>query len=338
MLGRIKELFPGAAIHAYTATATEQVRRDICTQLGLADPLVLVGNFDRPNLTYRVLPRMDLAKQVREVLERHQGEAGIIYCMRRRDVDDTNALLQRSGYKSLAYHAGMASDERQRVQEAFAEEECDLIVATVAFGMGIDRSNIRFVLHTAMPKSIEHYQQETGRAGRDGLEAECVLLYSGGDVLTWKAILEKSATENDVGPDFLPNAIKHLDDMDRYARGAVCRHRRSSATSARRTIEPSCGACDMCLGDVEARRLTRSWSRRRSCRAWPASRNASASATSSASCAARTPSASAICGTTSSAPSACCAINVRRCCATGSTSSSARAYCGRRATNTRSSS
>src|SRR5438067_529961 len=110
----------------------------------------------------------------------------------------------------------MTNDERRRAQEAFAEEQCDLIVATVAFGMGIDRSNIRFILHTAMPKSVEHYQQETGRAGRDGLEAECVLLYSGADFFTWKSILEKSAAENEVGPDFLPNGLKHLEDVNRY--------------------------------------------------------------------------------------------------------------------------
>jgi ATP-dependent DNA helicase RecQ len=250
-LGRIKELFPGAAIHAYTATATEQVRRDISAQLAQDDPLVLVGNFDRPNLTYRVLPRVDLAKQVREVVERHPGEAGIIYCMRRRDVDDTNALLQSLGYKSLAYHAGMASDDRRRVQEEFAEERCDLIVATVAFGMGIDRSNIRYILHTAMPKSIEHYQQETGRAGRDGLEAECALLYSGADFRTWRSVLEKSAQENEVGPDFLPNALKHLDDMDRYARGAVCRHK-ALVNYFGQGYEPAgCAACDICLQDVE---------------------------------------------------------------------------------------
>src|SRR5438067_12984045 len=107
----------------------------------------------------------------------------------------------------------MTNDERRRAQEAFAEEQCDLIVATVAFGMGIDRSTIRFVLHTSMPKSVEHYQQETGRAGRDGLEAECVLFHSGADYMSWQRILRKSAGENDVGPDFLRNAMKHLDDI-----------------------------------------------------------------------------------------------------------------------------
>ena len=131
-LDRLRERFPGAALHAYTATATERVRRDITAQLALRDPEVLVGNFDRPNLNYRVLPRHDLMRQVQQVLERHPREAGIIYCLRRRDVDDVNAVLQAQGFKSLPYHAGMDSDERRRVQDAFAEERCDLIVATVA--------------------------------------------------------------------------------------------------------------------------------------------------------------------------------------------------------------
>jgi ATP-dependent DNA helicase RecQ len=251
MLGRIKELFPGAAVHGYTATATEQVRRDISSQLGQRNPIVLVGNFDRPNLTYRVLQKTDVDAQVREVIERHPGEAGIIYCLRRRDVEDVNAMIQARGFKSLPYHAGMDSEERRRVQDAFAEERCDLIVATVAFGMGIDRSNIRFVLHTSMPKSVEHYQQETGRAGRDGLEAECVLFHSGSDYMSWKNILQKSASENEVGPDFLRNALKHLDDMDRYARASVCRHRALVNYFGQRYDAPSCSACDSCLGDRE---------------------------------------------------------------------------------------
>jgi ATP-dependent DNA helicase RecQ len=250
-LGRLKELFPKAAIHAYTATATEQVRRDIAKQLGLRDPLYLVGNFDRPNLTYRILARSSTNKQVLEVVQRHKGEAGIIYCLRRKDVEEMNQFLRDSGVKSLPYHAGLERDERHRTQEEFAEERCDLIVATVAFGMGIDRSDLRFVLHTGMPKSIEHYQQETGRAGRDGLEAECILLYSGGDVMFWKRILERSAAEPGVGPDFLPVATRHLDDMDRYARGAVCRHRALMEYFGQSLPGTSCGACDLCLGDNE---------------------------------------------------------------------------------------
>ena len=166
-------------------------------------------------------------------------------------MDDTNALVQSWGFKSQAYHAGKTTEERTRVQDLFLNEECDVIVATVAFGMGIDRSNIRFVLHTSMPKSVEHYQQETGRAGRDGLEAECVLLHSGADFITWKNILTKSAQENNVGPDFLPNALRHAEDLDQYARGAVCRHKALVQYFGQDYAEPNCGACDLCLGDVE---------------------------------------------------------------------------------------
>jgi ATP-dependent DNA helicase RecQ len=252
-ISEVRPFFPNVAFHAYTATATEQVRQDIISQLALHDPVVLVGNFDRANLTYRILPRHDVVRQTLEVIERHESEAGIIYCLRKRDVDDLAAALQKKGIKALAYHAGMTGEQRQVVQDAFAAEECDIVVATVAFGMGIDRSNVRFVLHTAMPKSLEHYQQETGRAGRDGLGAECVLLYSGADVITFKAIIEKSAAEAEVKPEpaVLASMFRHLDDMDRYCRGAVCRHRALVQYFGQSYDEPSCKACDLCLGDTE---------------------------------------------------------------------------------------
>jgi ATP-dependent DNA helicase RecQ len=249
---RLKELFPGASVHAYTATATEQVRTDIAEQLALANPEMLVGNFDRPNLNYRVLPRHELQRQVLQVLERHRGEAGIIYCLSRRNVDELAELLKAKGYNARPYHAGMTNEQRQATQDEFAAERIDLIVATVAFGMGIDRSNIRFVLHTTMPKSVEHYQQETGRAGRDGLEAECVLFHSGRDFLTWKSILEKSAQEAEADPSFLINATKHLEDIDRYARGVVCRHKALVQYFGQDYDTPTCMACDLCLGDTAA--------------------------------------------------------------------------------------
>jgi ATP-dependent DNA helicase RecQ len=261
-LNRLREFFPRASVHGYTATATEQVRQDIINQLGLRDPVVLVGNFDRPNLTYRVVARHDMLKQVLEVLDRHRGEAGIIYCLRRRDVDDLFAALKEKKFSVLPYHAGMTGEQRQEAQEAFRAEKVDVVVATVAFGMGIDRSNVRFVLHTAMPKSLEHYQQETGRAGRDGLEAECVLLHSGGDFLTFRSIVVKSAAEANADPSFVTNAIKHLEDIDRYCRGAVCRHKalvQYFGQSYAAPIPPleagaaegACNACDLCLGDTE---------------------------------------------------------------------------------------
>jgi ATP-dependent DNA helicase RecQ len=250
-MGKLKEAFPGAAVHAYTATATEQVRRDICTQLKLVNPQVLVGNFDRPNLSYRILPRIDLYGQIQEVLDRHKGEAGIIYCLRRKDVDEVSAHLQSKGVQCRGYHAGLTPDERRAAQDLFAQEKCDLIVATVAFGMGIDRSNIRFILHAAMPKSVEHYQQETGRAGRDGLEAECVLLYSAEDYMSWRWLINKSAENNEVSPSFVPIAMKHLDDIDRYARGAICRHRALVQYFGQEYDVTNCAACDICLGDTE---------------------------------------------------------------------------------------
>jgi ATP-dependent DNA helicase RecQ len=249
-LNRLREVFPGASLHGYTATATERVRKDIIAQLGLREPEVLVGNFDRPNLVYRVLPRRDRIKQALDVVDRHAHEAGIIYCIRRADVDELTAALRRHGVNALAYHAGLSPEERAATQEEFAAERCDLIVATVAFGMGIDRSNIRFVLHAAMPKSVEHYQQEAGRAGRDGLEAECVLLYSGSDALLWKSILEKSAEEAE-DRSFLAGALQHLDDMDRYCRGAVCRHRALVNHFGQDYEAASCGACDLCLRETE---------------------------------------------------------------------------------------
>jgi ATP-dependent DNA helicase RecQ len=253
-LRRLREHFPGTSVHAYTATATQQVRRDIIDQLALDDPLVLVGDFDRPNLTYRILPRLDDVRQAVEVIERHKGEAGIIYCIRRKDVDSLSAELRKRGHGAVAYHAGLTQEERRAAQDAFTAEKCDLVVATVAFGMGIDRSNVRFVLHTAMPKSIEHYQQETGRAGRDGLEAECVLLYSGADVVLWKSMLERGNerdVELDPDPAFLQSAVRHLNDIDRYCSGTVCRHRALVQHFGQSYTLESCGACDICLGDTE---------------------------------------------------------------------------------------
>ena len=186
------------------------------------------------------------------MLNRHAGEAGIIYCIRRKDVDE---LDRRPPQPRLSSRCPIMPAWRpknaQAAQEAFRARECDLVVATVAFGMGIDRSNVRFVLHTGMPKSIEHYQQETGRAGRDGLEAECVLLHSGGDFVTWKRILKKSAEENTVDADFLPNALAHLEEMSSYCRGAACRHRVLVEHFGQSFASANCQACDLCLGEVD---------------------------------------------------------------------------------------
>jgi ATP-dependent DNA helicase RecQ len=251
-LFRLRELFPGVAVHAYTATATPQVRDDIVHQLGLVEPDVIVGDFDRANLTYRVLPRLDRLQQVRQVIDRHPGGAGIVYCLRRKDVEEVAAGLTKQGVRAIGYHAGMDMAARRHAQEQFANGDVDVVAATVAFGMGIDRSDVRFVVHVGMPKSLEHYQQETGRAGRDGEPSECVLLHSGSDVPTLKSMILKSAAEAGAGGEaFVPSALRHLEDMDRYARGAVCRHKALARYFGQDYPHPSCTACDLCLGDIQ---------------------------------------------------------------------------------------
>ncbi len=245
-LGQLKRTFPGIAIHAYTATATEQVREDIVEQLRLTDPEILVGSFDRPNLIYSVERRTDVVRQVRDVLDRHKGESAIVYCIRRADVDDLAASLQQAGYAAAPYHAGLTDDERKRAQDAFIREDVDIIVATVAFGMGINKPNVRAVVHAGMPKSLEHYQQESGRSGRDGLDAECVLLYGGNDYGTWKYIIEQSDSEEAVRI-----ALSKLGDMSSYASGVTCRHQALVEYFGQDLGTDNCKACDVCFGDLE---------------------------------------------------------------------------------------
>lgn len=243
-LGRLREIWPDASLHAFTATATARVRRDIVTQLGLHDPVELVGGFDRPNLIYRVLPRATLKRQLLEILGRHKGEAGIVYCTSRREVDALAAWLADSGIRARPYHAGLPDGERHANQDAFINEEVDLIVATVAFGMGIDRSDVRFVVHAGAPQSLEHYQQESGRAGRDGLEAECVLIYSIADTIRWRTMLDRAGELTDA-------RRRLLRDMERYASGVGCRHRHLVGYFGERYQRDGCDACDFCLGELE---------------------------------------------------------------------------------------
>ena len=250
-LAELKARFPRASVHAYTATATERVRADIAQQLHLNNPAVLVGIFDRPNLVYRVIPRVDTRLQVIEVLRRHSRQAAIVYCITRNDTEAMASALQDHGLRAAFYHAGMEADERRRAQDAFASEQIDVVAATVAFGMGIDRSDVRCVIHAAMPKSVEHYQQETGRAGRDGLEAECVLLYSAADALRWESLIEKSARDAKEPAEVIAAARGLLEHMRRFCTGVHCRHRRLSEYFGQRYSRPNCEACDVCLNEVE---------------------------------------------------------------------------------------
>ena len=251
----LRDHFPTASIHAFTATATPRVRDDIARQLNLRDPALLVGTFDRPNLVYRVVPRTDRVAQTLTILGRHRGEASIVYCISRKETDQLAARLVAEGLLARPYHAGLNAKERHRTQEAFARETIDVVVATVAFGMGIDRSDVRLVLHTSLPKSLEAYQQETGRAGRDGLAAECLLLYSSADVFSWESLVRKSAAESDLDPDeqerLIASQAEHLHAMRRYAQAARCRHAALSEYFGQGYSAPSCGACDVCLGETE---------------------------------------------------------------------------------------
>jgi len=253
-LAMLRDRFPAASIHAFTATATPRVRDDIARQLSLRDPALLIGTFDRPNLAYRVLARTDRIAQTLEILGRHQGEASIVYCISRKETERIAARLAAAGILAKPYHAGLEPGERRRTQEAFAKETIDVVVATVAFGMGIDRSDVRLVLHTALPKSLEAYQQETGRAGRDGLAAECVLLYSSADVFSWEALVRKSAEESELEAaerdKLIASGIEHLHAMRRYAQAARCRHAALSEYFGQRYPSAACAACDVCLGET----------------------------------------------------------------------------------------
>jgi ATP-dependent DNA helicase RecQ len=238
----LREKFPGVPVMALTATATERVREDIVKQLHLRSPACYVASFNRPNLTYRVAAKSGAYEQILSFINSRKGEGGIIYCQARKTTEDLARKLSEDGVKALPYHAGLDGDVRSRNQEAFLRDEIRVVCATIAFGMGINKPNVRFVIHYDLPKNVEGYYQETGRAGRDGLPGECLLMFSPGDrVKQMRFIDEKpDPKERDI-------ARAQLEQMIHYAEVASCRRGFLLGYFGEKSGEENCAGCDNCL-------------------------------------------------------------------------------------------
>ncbi len=245
-LKNLRCLFPQTPIIALTATATEKVKIDIAAQLALREPKILVASFDRPNLTYRVMPKKNYSEHLSFLLKKYKNESVIIYCFSRKDTDLLASKLQTAGFKAAAYHAGLSSADRVKTQEQFINDEINIITATIAFGMGIDKPDIRLVVHMDLPKSIEGYYQETGRAGRDSLPAECVLFFSPADRRKHAYFIEAIADEAEK-----ERAWKKLDSILSYGNLNGCRRRYLLNYFSEIYESKNCGACDACLEPAE---------------------------------------------------------------------------------------
>ena len=243
-LGLLRPEFPGVPIAAFTATATAQVQADVVRLLGLREPLLVRASFDRPEIFYRVVRKQDVEEQIERFVAAHPGEPGIVYRGTRKAAEATADGLARRGYAAAAYHAGLDDELRRSRQEAFVRDEVTVVVATIAFGMGIDKSNVRWVVHGDLPRSLEGYYQETGRAARDGEPADTALFWGPADIAALRWHIER--TENPLERE---RAEARLREVLAFADSAVCRRRQLLAHFGE-AHEGHCGNCDVCAGEV----------------------------------------------------------------------------------------
>lgn len=245
----IRKLFPNAVMLALTATATEKVRTDIMQNLGMKKPAIFISSFNRPNIYLEVQPKRNALDQVIKCIKKHSGESGIIYCYSRKQVDELTQTLDKLGYSVLNYHAGLSDQQRAKNQDLFIKDEVQIIVATIAFGMGIDKPNVRFVINYDLPKSIEEFYQEIGRAGRDGLPSSALLLYSAADIHKIRFFFQEAANPE--------QSESLLQGMIKYATSRVCRRKAllayfgESYDSSNKSTEEKSFCCDICAaGDL----------------------------------------------------------------------------------------